>query len=272
MGPGHDSWHDGIWHGAYAIQGGMGRSSTYLQECGLLKEWVESAFAAPLRNECKAVASGQIGKRNPKKFVFVPAGDTHDTGEDPPPTTEVLTHTSVNYLQGEQDTCLRDSLASALAAMGFVVEAQMVADDAGLVGCTLELVQRAQSVIQRTFAQSNLVFKKLQNHASAVKDIADLESDWPIVLILQTSDGCHGSHAVTTWNGMIFDSNWPHPLRWSQSSLDWCSGQHTQCVGFSRAYRICPGNIGDTLPLSNLSVGSQLRPSATEPNALAWIC
>jgi hypothetical protein len=268
---GKNPMKDGVWHGAHAVPLGIDGSNTVLQECGLLTDWVESVFAASLREECKKVACGRTGKRKATKFIFVPAGDVHDTADDPPPETEVLTRASTACLQGDKDTCLRDSLASALAAMGFFFESQIVTGDATLVGCTLDLVSKTVQAVRTAFAASNLRLKKLHNHACSVEDIARLESSWPIVLLLQTSDGCHGSHAVTTWNSMIFDSNYPHPLRWSQKSLDWCSGKDTACVGFSRAYRLCPDDHGVALPQSTLSVGSLVRSSQVESNALGWI-
>jgi hypothetical protein len=176
------------------------------------------------------------------------------------------------YLQGDRDSCLRDSLASALAFMGFGSEAKQLAADAALVGCNLNLVQRTSALLQRLFAKSNLVMKKLYTHPCLVSDIAGQDAAWPILLILQTSDGCSGSHAVTTWNHMIFDSNSSHALRWSQQALDWCSGKNSACVGFCRAYRICPRACGETLPNSIISVGLQLRtPAGGDSTLFGWI-
>ena len=78
---------EGLWHGVYATQLGVGKSHTILQECGLLTDWIESTFAAPFKKECKDVASGKDGVRNPKQFLFIPAGDTHDSVSDPPPAS-----------------------------------------------------------------------------------------------------------------------------------------------------------------------------------------
>jgi hypothetical protein len=82
---GQNPMQDGLWHGVFAVRLGVDKSTTVLQECGLLTEWVEGAFAASFRDECKQVPSGKQGKRNPKKFLFIPAGDVHDTCSDPPP-------------------------------------------------------------------------------------------------------------------------------------------------------------------------------------------
>jgi hypothetical protein len=261
--------NDGLWHGVYAVPLMTTDSTTVLQECGLLTDWVESNFAAPFRAECKLVAGRKHSKRNPQKYLFIPAGDAHDTCADPPPGSEQLLYATTHYLQGEEDTCLRDSMASALASMGFGVEAKILAADSSLIGCTLELVERAAHVVRKSlFRKANLVLRKLHKHACSIEDIETEDSAWPIVLILQTSDGCHGSHAITTWNKMIFDSNSGHPLRWSKLSLDWCSGQDSTCIGFSRAYSIRPGNYGDALPKSAARVGLFLESGS---NKLGWI-
>jgi GNAT superfamily N-acetyltransferase len=263
--------NDGVWHGLFAIRLGTDKSTSVLLECGLLTEWVELQFAPSIRDECKAIALGKQGKRNPKKFLLIPAGDVHATDVDPPPASELLSLVSLKYLQGNNDTCLRDSLASALESMGFVAEGQVVAADATLVGCNLDLVQRAAAVVQRVFQKANLQMKKLYNHACSVSQVSRLDAAWPIVLLIQTSDGCHGSHAVTTWNKRVYDSNSLHPLRWSQKSLDWCSGKNSTCVGFSRAYRICPANYGHSVPQSATSVGMLVQPHGMDSSTLGWI-
>jgi hypothetical protein len=246
-------------------------ASTVLQECGLLPDWVKREFAAPFLAECKQIANGEKGKRNPNQYLFIPAGDVHSTALDPPPRVELLTHMKVEYQQGDRDSCLRCSLASALAAMGFAMEAQVLANQEALSGCNVELVQSTARAVRTIFASSNVMLNKLHNHACSVASIAAEDAAWPIVLILQTSDGCYGTHAITTWNSMIFDSNSEHALRWSQSSLDWCSGEGSLCIGFSRAYRICPANYGHSLPQSVLSVGCQVRSQCVDSDALGWI-
>ena len=238
--PGATQNTQGLWHGLYATQLGCAKTALVLQECGLLTDWVEATFAAPFRSECKTVACGTFGARKTNKYLFIPAGDVHDLGTDPPPSAELLPDYITKYQQGKLDTCLRDSLASALTAVGFGAEAEMIASKEELVGTTVDLVTRIIALVRRQFSKAQLVMKKICNHSSLVESIAQLDSAWPIVLLLQTSDGSHASHAITTWKGMIFDSNCKHPLRWSQSSLDWCSGPESTCIGFSRAYQIAP--------------------------------
>jgi hypothetical protein len=117
----------GMWHGAFAVRLGTCKGSTVLQECGLLRTWVEEQFAEPLLLECWAIALGRVGKRNPKHFLFILAGDIHDTNVDPPPPSTLSLDVTVACSQGDEDSCLRHSMASALTAMGFVSEAEVVA-------------------------------------------------------------------------------------------------------------------------------------------------
>ena len=143
----------------------------------MLPEWVEKEFAASFRTECKDVAGGNNGARNPRKLLFIPAGDVHDTNDDPPPSTDILPCVALMYLQGDRDSCLRDSLASALAFMGFGSEAKQLAADAALVGCNLNLVQQTSALLQRLFAKSNLVMKKLHTHPCLVSDVVAYSAD-----------------------------------------------------------------------------------------------
>ena len=260
----------GVWHGAYAVKLGTMESSTVLRQCVLLSEWVESEFSPPFRVECKNIATGGgDGKRKETRYLFVPAGDSHDVDADPPPPSELLVHVPVVYLQGNEDSCLRQSMASALDAMGFCHEAQVIASDHTMIGCTVELVQRAAVTVRKLFADANINMRKIFNHASSVEQIGQQDAAWPIVLVLQTSDGCYGTHAITTWRGMIFDSNSDCAMRWSQKALDWCSGKGSKCVGFSRAFQILPACYGERVPLATVFVGSFVCPG--ESKALRWI-
>ena len=240
---GQDPKVNGIWHGAIAMK--TGHSTLVLQECGLLPEWVEQEFSDQLRQQCVDVATVKgAGGRNPNHYLLIPAGDVHDAEADPPPASELEVDVGVKYQQGSEDTCLRLSMASALAAMGFGDEAKELANDFRLAGSMTDLLRMVVEAVKTVFSSSNLVMKRINNRAFSVDDVSKEDSSWPIVLLLQTSDGCYGSHAITTWKNLIFDSNCDHALRWSQKSLDWCSGKDSSCTGFSRVYRICPASMG----------------------------
>jgi hypothetical protein len=231
--------HHGGWRGAFAVAVGAAKVNV-LQECGLPRKWVEENFSLELRRNCQAIAVGLGGKRNPKKYLLIPAGDVHNVVDDPPPQSEILTDVPVKYQQGKSDTCLRDSLASAIHAFGFVEQAKELSETLQLTGCNLELVGEVTAAVRRLFAKDNLELVKVVDNACRVHRIGTEDMSWPIVLVLMTSDGGYGSHAITVWKGWIFDSNLEYALQWSQQSLDWCSGADSKCIGFSRSFRLCP--------------------------------
>jgi hypothetical protein len=262
---------DGIWHGLFAVKVGVSQSNTTLQECSLTQEWVESAFSVAFLNECRSIANSGTTRRNAKKYLYIPAGDSRNVDDDPPPNDELLAGVGVHFQQGDLDSCLRHSMASALHTMGFAEEAKALALESSISGSTVLLVERAAQCVRKLFKRSNLVLKKVFATASSVAQVAQEDSSWPMVLIIQTSDGVYGSHAITTWKGMIFDSTSPHALQWSQRSLDWCSGLGSTCIGFSKVYRLCPENFGRVLPDSTIRVGTQVQSCVGVSNALGWV-
>jgi hypothetical protein len=245
-------------------------ASTTLQECSLTEDWVETAFSVAFRKECKDIAAGD-SMRNKNKYLYIPAGDARPVDDDPPPSEELLSAVSVQYQQGVFDSCLRHSMASAFHAMGFTREAMTLALEDSISGCTVALVERATQFVRKLFQESNLVLKRVFATATSVHQVTQEDHSWPLLLIIQTSDGVYGSHAVTAWNGMIFDSTCPFALRWSQTSLDWCSGQASTCIGFSKVYRLCPVNFGQMLPDSTLQIGTQIQGPSNNSHVLGWV-
>jgi hypothetical protein len=227
----------GGWRGAFPVSLG---AMVVLQECGLPREWVELNFSTSLRRDCQAVALGLAGKRNPKKYLLIPAGDVHDVVSDPPPKSEMLMDVPIKYQQGNSNTCFRDSLASAIHAFGFFANASDLSAMGQLSGCNLQLVQEVSAAVRKIFAKDNLVLVKVFDKTCTISSLQAQDMSWPMVLFLMASDGCYGTHAIAVWKGWIFDSNLPHALRWSQQSLDWCSGAGSTCIGFSRSFRLAP--------------------------------
>ena len=260
----------GIWHGLFAIDLGVTHSTKTLQECSLTQEWVESAFSSAFRDECKDIATNLATNRNKNKYLYIPAGDPRSPDDDPPPADELLTDVTVHYQQGQLDSCLLDSMCSAFHAMGFIAEAKQLALDESIAGCTVDLLHHATQRVRVVFKHSNLVLRKVFGAACSVDKVTQADSSWPMVLVLRTNDDT-GSHAITLWNGMIFDSTCCNALRWSQTSLDWCSGQDATCSGFTKVYRLCPEGFGRMLPGSTIRVGTQIRTDSESSNGLCWV-
>jgi hypothetical protein len=258
----------GIWHGLFAVAMGVAKPAATLQECSLTDDWVKSAFSSAFLRECKAIVTGPTTKRNETKYLYIPAGDARDPDADEPPSEELLTEVSVKYQQGLGNTCLRHSMSSAFHAMGFTENAMKLALETSISGVNVTLVDRAALFVRKQFKDTNLIMKRVFDTACSVDQVTQEDQAWPMLLIIQTSDGIYGSHAITTWNGMIFDSNCPHALRWSQRSLDWCSGKTSECIGFSRVYRLCPEFFGKMSPGSSIRIGTQIR---TPDGAFGWV-
>jgi hypothetical protein len=255
----------GIWHGLFAVTIG---SAATLQECSLTDDWVESAFSSAFLRECQAIVTAPTAKRNETKYLYIPAGDAREPSDDEPPTEELLTDVGVQYQQGLGNTCLRHSMSSAFHAMGFTENAMQLALETRISGVNVSLVERAAYFVRKQFRVTNLILKRVFDTACSVEAVTQEDQAWPMLLIIQTSDGIYGSHAITTWNGMIFDSNCPYALRWSQTSLDWCSGKRSKCIGFSRVYRLCPEFFGKMSPGSTITIGTQIR---TPDGAFGWV-
>jgi hypothetical protein len=259
---------DGIWHGLFALDIGASKQNRTLQECSLPNDWVEGQFSKAFRDDCKGV---DRTKRNDQRYLYIPAGDTKDVEEDPPPISEFRQNVSVKYQQGKDNTCFRHSLASAVHAMGFIEEAKQLADEENISGNTIDMLTYASQFVRAVFKKTNLSLNKVFSTACSIEEVTQEDSSWPMILILQTSDGTYGSHAITMWNGMIFDSNCPMALRWSQKSLNWCSGEDCLCIGFSKAYRLCPTKLGQMLPDSPICIGTQVFSSLSTLKKLGWV-
>ena len=262
---------DGVWHGLFAVASGVATGHTALQECSLTKDWVEKQFTKAFRIQCKSIAVADTTNRQYNKYLYIPAGDSLSSMDDVLPSNQLLTGVHVLYQQGLLDTCLRHSMSSAMHAMGFTKEAKTLALEDSLTGVTIDLTAHAATCFRKIFKNSSLVMKKVFNSACSVDKVTQEDTSWPMVLLLQTSDGCAGSHAITTWKGMIFDSNCPTALCWSQRSLNWCSGKGSTCVGFLKVYRLCPDGYGRMFQDCTSKIGTQVQSNVSGSTALGWV-
>ena len=113
--------------------------------------------------------------------------------------------------------------------------------------------------------------KKVFSTACSVAAVSKEDHNWPLVLIIPTSDGIYGSHAITMWKGIIYDSTYPIALRWSQRSLDWCSGLGSTCIGFSKVYKLCPADLDHRALHSPLAIGTQVQMKRDTGNSFGWV-
>ena len=166
-------------------------------------------------------------------------------------------------------TLILDSMASAFHAMGFMDEAEVLAKAKSLSRPTVNLISLASQLVRTVFKRAGLVFKKVAKECY-VDHVAFRDFSWPMVMTLRTDDGLCGSHAITAWNGLIYDSNFPHPLHWCQRSLDWCSGQGSTCVGFFKVYHLVP-KFDTFNEEGNVRLGMQVKTCSDSSSVLGWV-
>ena len=174
----------------------------------------------------------------PNTFLKIKAGNFHEE-VNLNEMTGFITTTRTQYLQGKRLTCLVDSFANALYVFGLVEESKKL-HDAGFG----ELNQSCQLVVQKTIDLINNICSPLcmfnLSHVKTCKQALALDSKWPIMLTLCTSDLAAGQHAVSIVQGLIFDSNCEVGLTKSQESLDWATGSGTTCTGIHDCYQLRP--------------------------------
>jgi hypothetical protein len=62
------------------------------------------------------------------------------------------------------------------------------------------------------------------------------------VVLLGSSNGGVGQHAVTIYKEGIYEPNAEFVLTKSRESLDWAAGVHCTCLGITQAYQIVPSS------------------------------
>jgi hypothetical protein len=153
----------------------------------------------------------------------------------------------VKYYQGKRQSCLFDSMASALFFIQLKRTAQMLHDQAVKsvrLGTTKERVALMKNVflkhdrwlVEKKVSNDNAgneVFVKNHSEYGYNKlDVFANQSNCPTMAILQSTDGAC-NHGVTLVGDWIFDSNEDHALRVSIESLNICAQPKFQCVFYA---------------------------------------
>jgi hypothetical protein len=87
-----------------------------------------------------------------------------------------------------------------------------------------------------------LVIRKL--HLRQVEQVLAWDTAWPLAVLLGSSDGGVGQHAVTIYKEGIYEPNADFVLTKLHESLDWAAGIDCTCQGITQAYQIVPRNSG----------------------------
>ena len=151
------------------------------------------------------------------------------------------------YLQGQEPTCYIDAFCSTLHAFGAVQGAFQLNREhrPSLTQRVVNLKQKLVQAANKAIGVLQLTVRKVPP-VRTVEDILFLGDTWPLVLLLSSSDGGHGQHAVGVWNNRVYETNAKSPLFKTAESLHWCCGDDVTCCGAATAYQILPRGFKGT--------------------------
>jgi hypothetical protein len=178
----------------------------------LPEQEIEKQFGAQFLNECK-----RLGRQ---KFVPIPVGSCRSSVIELFPYLRCEKAPRINYMQGEIDSCVLSSLASAfhqtsipdLVRTASILQ-QKTKKHSGGTKC---LAMAKDIVVQNV---KWLQPKRLPNNFNWEDDINDYMF---VVGAIKDSTNCC-QHAVTIFWNWIYDSNEPFALPLSKQSLDCCT-------------------------------------------------
>jgi hypothetical protein len=188
----------------------------YTEEC-LTHEWVSTNISQEFQDVLKA-RSTSTG------YLFIPTGNANSNR--PYPYTYNTVYPKIMYQQGERNTCATSSIASLLHHLGFEDTAKWIEDfGKEFVEDSTKDQHRIMQQLISHIRQSNPDFTSNWD----VQKIKNTEFDiWnddevlvPKLLQILGSDGGVG-HALTIYNGLIFDSNLEYAVDLTRLNLEFC--------------------------------------------------
>ena len=178
----------------------------------LPEQEIEKQFGSQFLNECK-----RLGKQ---KFVPIPVGSCRSSVIQLFPYLRCEKAPRINYMQGEIDSCVFSSLASAFhqTSIPDLVRAASILQQKTKKhsGGTKCLAMAKDIVVQNV---KWLQPKRLPKNFNWEKDVNDYMF---VVGVILDSTNCQ-QHAITIFQKWIYDSNEPFALPLCKGSLDCCS-------------------------------------------------
>jgi hypothetical protein len=159
-------------------------------------------------------------------FLFIPTGNANT--ERPYPYEYNLAYPKIKYQQGERNTCATSSIASCLHHLGFKDTAVWIEDfGKSFVADQTKDQHKIMNAMIFHVQQSIHEFTKNWNVQKIKVSEFDIWNDEnrmnPKLLQILGSDGGVG-HALTVYNGMIFDSNLEFAVDLTVLNLEFCIG------------------------------------------------
>ena len=112
----------------------------------------------------------------------------------------------------------------------------------------IHLWERFGNLVNRHFKGVGLQMVRRKN-IRTMEDLLTCTDSFVIVATLSASDGMHGQHAVSIFNGGIYDANSCYVLKKTHETLNWCCGEGlVTCTGVHRCYQITPIHQRDIRP------------------------
>ena len=178
----------------------------------LLNEGVVSQFGQRFVNECKTLAS--------RKFVDIPVGSCRSSVMTICPGLRCDNAPPVKFMQGENDSCVFSSLASAFHQTG-------IPDLLRTANCLQNKSHRLSGGTDCLRAAIEIVDENVKwLQPSRMKKSFQWENDineymFFVGVMMDNTGSCQ--HAVTIFRNWIYDSNEPFALPLSKESLDCCT-------------------------------------------------
>ena len=208
----------GVWYAKLA--------DSDVKECIVQEEFLVEKFGKVYVDEVKKMNRG---------FVDVPVGEHKPSSLQNYPHLRVSGAPILQYRQSAgQDLCVSKSFASALFALGFVKEAEIISDFGedtlpGKVTNALMQIQKKAISVLPSWLQPRKMPRKF-----VWQD--DLDESTILLAVLTASDG-HRNHAVTIHGGFIYDANEEIALPLNQQALDYCVSTKVQKSKFESFHR-----------------------------------
>jgi hypothetical protein len=195
---------------AKAIWKGMLEDGTVMQ---LQEEQVTGNFGSRFVDECKRLGNN--------KFVGIPVlGSCRSSVMMLFPKLRCEEAPPVKFMQGQLDTCVFSSMASAFhytAIPDLLRVAQVLQDKSDRLSGGVNCLDMAKEIVAHHVKW--LQPKRITSTFNWENDMSD--NMFVVGVILDSTNSCQ--HAVTIFRKWIYDSNEPFALPLSQESLDYCT-------------------------------------------------
>jgi hypothetical protein len=178
----------------------------------LLEDSVREHFASRFVDECKKLGN--------KKFVQIPVGSCRSSVITLIPTLRCQQAPPINFMQGNEDTCVYSSLASAFdktAIPDLMRVAKILNEKSSKLSGGVNCLRMVKDIVAQNVKW--LQPKRLRKTFNWENDMNDYM--FVVGVIMDSTNSCQ--HAVTIFRNWIYDSNEPYALPLRQESLDCCT-------------------------------------------------